>query len=148
MLLPKDTHILVVDGSHARIFRNDGTDRLDLVQLCSTDRTAIADHLRGPDAPGRVFESATVARHAYAAPHPDEMAGNGFAEAAQTLAITMAGSAPVVVAAPPDILGWLRRHRPKEHGKPFMPLAEIARDLVHTPVEDITRILSHHGEPA
>ena len=58
------TWILVMDGSHARIFQKENRAQ-PLIQLQALSHTHEPTHEHGHDKPGRAFESGNTARHAY-----------------------------------------------------------------------------------
>ena len=146
MLVPHGSLILVADGGSMQLLRNGGTDispHCELIETRHCDNPLA--HADGSERPGRAFESAGVARHAYAADdmhqrRKDEFAGTAFAALRRHLQPGMR----VIIVAPPRTMGAIRDH--------YFPgfdahlTAEIDRDLAHWRPHEIAHFLQHHRE--
>lgn len=145
MLIPHDTTILVVDGSHMQLLRNRGTDRApDLELLHEQAMKNPPSRAMGTSAPGRSFGSAVPSRSAYENADRHQRREDDFGHAAlQVLASLHREDAPLILIAPPHMLGALRSELdPKRHTH---ILAEIAKDFAQRDVPDILALLrSYH----
>lgn len=122
MLIPHGTLILVIDGRHSRILRNDGTDsapRLHVLEeRCSHDS--------GGDTPDTVERERKEER---------------FGRDVQTrLWKEVDGDGRAILVAPPHMLGLLRQDRPRH----AHPLAEIGKDWTKLSLPEIAELLQQH----
>jgi protein required for attachment to host cells len=138
------TYVLVIDGGQAKVFRNDGPGRgLETVADMAWQREG-GHHARdlGRDRPGRGFAKASAhARHAYDPKEKlnraDERAFFSRVVAAMEVAQHQRKFDRLVVVAPPRVLGEIRGLLPEALGRAV--LGEVKRDLVHAPLEDVTK---------
>lgn len=136
---PTISWILVADAGKARIFANLGVGK-GIIEVTEGEVTNPLPKTReiGSDKPGRAFESANSARHAMA-PRADwhEQAKEAFAkELAEWLRAALQAKSydQLVIAAPPKMLGSLRRHLDPKVAKALA--GEIDKDLTNsTPAE-------------
>jgi protein required for attachment to host cells len=147
MRLRARTMVLVADGSRMLLLRNNGDAKYPELHVIAHRKIVNPpNHEQMSDAPGVAFSSAGFGRSAYPADDPHQEAEDRFAmEAAAELAKCCAeGDGDVIVVAPSDTLGTLRRH--------YSPLvksrlvAEIDKDLTKHPVPEITRLIERHGD--
>ena len=146
MRLPHDIVVLVADGSRMLLLKNDGD------QVCPDLRVIGHRQMENPpnrellsDAPGLGFSSGYPGRDTFSKSDPHQANEARFlAGAAKALAQYADAAKGLIVVAPPDALGELRRHY--DAGTRKALVAEVDRDLVKHPVDEITRLLSAHGK--
>lgn len=141
---PVSTLVLVADGAHARYFIHRGPGA-GIAALPGRDieEPHAASHELTSDRPGRAQASPGGARSAME-PHHDahDLAEAGFARRlAEGLPEIMraAEADRVIVAAPPRLLGTLRRHLPAFAADRLS--ATLDKDLVKTPAKDLAKHL-------
>jgi len=141
MLIPHATLVLVIDGSRMQLLRNRGTDASPDLEVVEEDRLDNpATHVLGTEAPGRAHESSGGAHHSYAAPDLHQRREDRFAQGAvESLCRKAAGGVPVVVIAPPIMLGTLRA----AYGDRLRDqiLLEVDKDLTRRKAGEITMFL-------
>lgn len=136
------TWIVIADGMHARILRQDAPGG-SLVSALAEEMVDPAVHgfardLKS-DHPGRAFDTGSGARHAMeprSDPHALEKAR--FARCIAELINAAAGRnefAKLVLVAPPKTLGELRADLDERARKRV--IGELARDLVGTPMTEL-----------
>jgi protein required for attachment to host cells len=138
----KTTWIVIADGMHARILRQEARG--------GSLAPALAQELIDPavhgfsrdlksDHPGRAFDTGSGARHAMEPRHdPHEQEKRLFARRVAALINEAAGRnefARLVLVAPPKTLGELRADL-DDHARKRVT-GELARDLVRTPMADL-----------
>jgi protein required for attachment to host cells len=140
MRIPTGAIVLVTDGSRMLLLRNNGDDAFP--ELTVIEHRAIknpSSHEQMSDAPGRSFSSMGPGRSAYQQADPHQQNEDRFAiEAASALTnLLEKNDGSVMVIAPPDTLGVLRRH----YGRAIKDklVLEIHKDLTKHPVAEITR---------
>lgn len=146
MILHHNLVVLVADGSRMLLLRNHGDDAIPdfrLIEHRQLDNPPNRELLS--DAPGLGFSVGYPGRDAFAKSDPHQANEDHFlAQAAEALSAIADSAAGLAVVAPPHALGELRRHYDARTRKALV--AEIDRDLVKHPVDEITRLLSAHGE--
>jgi protein required for attachment to host cells len=141
MLVPHGALILVVDGGKMQLLRNSGRDSDPALELLRKRRLRNPrNHVMGDDAPGRSFQSVGPRRGAHERDDRHQRCEDTFGEQALDTATELAGNAPLIVIAPPHMLGRLRAHR-KPGARPEV-LAEIAKDLAGYSASRITSFLN------
>lgn len=135
--------MLVADGARMLLLRNAGDatyPELDVIVHRSIDNPPNREQMS--DAPGLSFSSMGQGRSAYQEADPHQEIEDRFAaESAAALAKAVAeNDGDVIVVAPPDTLGVLRRHYDRATQERL--LAEIDKDLTGHPVPEITRLIS------
>jgi len=143
LLIPHDALILVADGRKALILRNEGS--LTAPRLV-VERTIAAppnspDHEQGADRPGRVFKGDR--RAAVGDTDRHELAERRFAAAVADAFNAEAGAAPdaaLLIVAPAPTLAALRAALPQ--ALRARVIAEIAKDLVNHPADEIRKVLA------
>lgn len=144
MQIPHSAHILVVDGSRMLILRNKGhVVKPDLEVMTETVFKNPASHELMSDGPGRSHDSMGAGSHAYEAQDPHQRREDDFARDALAKLRQIAGPTdPLVLVAPPRILGALRKLFDKDVQARM--LAEINKDLGHlSPTELENYLLAH-----
>lgn len=148
MRLPHDIVILVADGSRMLLLKNDGDP------VCPDLRVIGHRQMENPsnrellsDAPGLGFSSGYPGRDTFSKSDPHQANEARFlAGAAEALAQAAVGAKGLIIVAPPDALGELRRHYDARIRNVLV--AEITRDFVKHPVDEIASLLSaHEKEP-
>ena len=140
MLVPHGAVILAVDGGKMQLWRNSGRDSAPVLELLRKRRLRNPrTSVMGDDAPGRSFQSVGPRRGAHQPADRHQRREDIFGEQALDLAAEVAGDNPLVLIAPPHMLGRLRAHRGKS-GAPAA--AEIAKDLAGYSGDRIARFLS------
>lgn len=135
---------VIADGTHARFLTRDAETRL----FKDARAPLTAEELRRPvvrsNQPGRVYESATTARHAVEPRNdPRDLAKRMFAQSiAQVLKLarTRRDYDRLVLAAPPRFLGYLRDAIHPSIRRAL--IAELPKDLSHVPEGDLSRHLA------
>jgi len=141
MLVPHGAVILVVDGGKMQLWRNSGRDSAPALELLRKRRLRNPrTSVMGDDAPGRSFQSVGPRRGAHQSVDRHQRREDAFGEQSLDLAAELAGDNPLVVIAPPHMLGRLRAHR-KSNGGPGAA-AEIAKDLAGYSGDRIARFLT------
>jgi protein required for attachment to host cells len=144
MLIPHDTTILVVDGGHVQVLRNRGTDAAPELELLHEQAMKNPpSRAMATDAPGRSFGSAVPTRSAYADADYHQRREDRFGqEALQAVASLGRQDRPLILIAPPRMLGVLRSDLdPTMQGH---ILAEIAKDFAQRHATDILKLLRSH----
>jgi protein required for attachment to host cells len=141
MLMAHGLLVLVVDGSQMKLLRNCGNEarpKLEIVAERHLDNPPTRE--LGTSPPGRSFESANSARHAY--PVEDRHARRerdlGL-EALHRLQAELLPDTPAVLIAPPALLGELRKVI-----KPDLMshiVAQFDKDLTHYAPQEIASFL-------
>lgn len=146
MLVPHNTHILVVDGSRMQILRNRGqAASLELKVIEEAEQTNPASHVLKDDAPGRTHESAGPGGHSYEATDVHQLREDSFAEAALERLVSIAAPEDsLIIIAPPKTLGHLRPRF--DHALRHRIIGEMNKDLAHRPKEEIAMFLRTHQE--
>ncbi len=141
--MPKSiTWIVVADGARARVFRSEGWGSgLEPVESSESEAATRPTRALGTDRPGRVHESADVARHAMAPRvdwHRFEKARFANEIAAMLVRGRKAGAFDrLVMVAPPKTLGDLRGALDKETRNSIS--AELDKDLTHVPPTELRK---------
>jgi len=141
MRIPHDAVVLVADGRKSLFFRNEG-DALfpKLVVEDKSFRPNPAHHEQASDAAGRAMNTrgSSMTEVDFHAQEEARFAAD-VAEALKARALAGAFESLIVVA-PPTTLGELRKHCHKEVARRIA--AEVAKDLVNLPVDQIERVLA------
>jgi protein required for attachment to host cells len=146
MLVPHDCCILVVDGGRMQILRNHGQPASpDLTRVAEYDNVNPASFVLESDAPGRSHDSHGPGSHAYPAADLHQRSEDAFAaRALAELQIVAGNGEPVIIIAPPRILGQLRPLF--DHGLRARIIGEMNKDLAHRPPAEIAVFLRTHQE--
>lgn len=146
MLVPHDTHILVVDGARMQILRNRGqAASLDLEVIQEKTQSNPASHVLEADSPGRTHESSGPGGHAYPAADLHQQREDEFgADALAMLQKTAGPDDGIIIIAPPKMLGQLRPTF--DHAFRARIIGEMNKDLAHRPKEEIAMFLRNHQE--
>ncbi|WP_257538433.1 host attachment protein [Sphingobium sp. CFD-1] len=144
MLITHDTTILVVDGGHVQVFRNRGTDAAPELELLHEQAMKNPpSRAMATDAPGRSFGSAAPTRSAYADADYHQRWQDRFGqEALRAVASLGRQDRPLIVIAPPRMLGVLRGDLDPKMQNHI--LAEIAKDFAQRGDGDILALLQSH----
>ncbi len=145
MKLKNGTIVMVADGSRMLLLRNEGDTvypDLKVIEHRAFENPSNRELLA--DAPGVGFSSMGPGRSTYgdADPHQENedrfaaAAARALAEAAKT------SEGDLIVVAPPDTLGVLRRHYDRTVKARL--LTEIGKDLTKHPVAEIVRLVAAH----
>jgi protein required for attachment to host cells len=147
MKIRNGTIVMAADGAKMLLFRNDGDQKYPILQtLAHHERAHQPAREIGSDRPGRSFGSAEPRRSGYTETDWHQAEENEFAKcASELLSFAAKGSeADLVVIAPPRFLGSLRKVMPKPLQRRV--IAEIDRDLVRHPTDDIVAIIAAHSD--
>jgi protein required for attachment to host cells len=143
MQIPHDSFVLVADGKKSLFFRNEGDGTFpNLIVERKDGHSDLKDREIKSDRPGRSFSSVGSGRSAYEEADFHQLEEDRFAaDTAEMLkARALRGEfESLVVVAPPQTLGELRKHYHKEVEKRLV--AEVPKDLVNMPVAEIEKIL-------
>jgi protein required for attachment to host cells len=139
MDIPRNTHVLVMDGGKLLLFKNDGDEAqpvLSIVEHRLQESAATRD--QGSDGPGTSFESVGPGRSSYEQTDFHQLDEDQFAiDAADMLEREVLASriGALIIMAPPRTLGELRKHL---HGEvKNRVIGEIAKDLAGHPTAEI-----------
>jgi len=145
MQIAKGTWVMVADGARFLLFRNEGT--APAPELVTQAHEAISNppsRDQGSDTPGRAFSSDGVGRSSYEETDWHHQAKEAFAAHAAAIldGATMHDKGAIVVIAPPQTLGELRKHYGAGVAQRLQ--AEIAKDLAgHVTGDIVDAILAH-----
>ena len=145
MLIAKGTWVLAADGARFLLFRNEGN--ASAPELVTQAHEAISNppsRDQGSDMPGRTFSSDGASRSSYEDTDWHRQAKERFAAHAAAIldSAMMRDDGAIVVIAPPQTLGELRKHYGA--GVVSRLRAEIPKDLAgHTTGDIIDAILVH-----
>ncbi len=147
MRLKTGTMVMVADGSRFLLLRNDGDalhPELRVIEHRSFENPANRELLS--DAPGVSFSAISPGRDTFDKTDPHQENENRFAaDAAKALAAAAQSmDGELIVAAPPDTLGVMRRHYDRKIKARL--LAEIDKDFTKHPVGEITRLILAHED--
>ncbi len=142
----QSTWILVADAAHGRIFSTQDGRTIDEVANLAHPAARQHDRDLASDRPGRSFDSAGQGRHAMEPEHhPHDQEAEEFAlELANALEAgrNQHRYKRLVLVAPPEFLGRLRKHLHKDTAR--MVLAEIDKDLVHLDEAALLAYIKEH----
>lgn len=145
MIVPKGTHVMVVDGAKKLLLRNDGEALAPvLTKIEHTDDPAPSTAASGSDRPGRSFQSTGTARSGYEEPDYHQQGEDVYAVAAanQLNALALDPNASLILVAAPHVLGIMRDHlTPAALGK---IRAQFAKDYASRSAHDIAAMLANH----
>ena len=141
MLVPHGALVLVVDGSRMQLLRNRGKDNAPELEIIGEQIQADPPtRALASDGPGRSFESAGSTRHAYATTDYHQQREDRFGEMALAfLQSNGSHDAPIVLIAPPHMLGELRKARNTQIER--RTIAEIDKDLTHLQAQELAAFL-------
>lgn len=142
MKLKQDALVLVVDGSRMLLLRNNGTaTEPDLAVVEHRQFENEPNRTLFADAPGLSAGMVHPGRSTHDQGDPHREREIEFCRGAAALLdkVTLEEDGDVIVVAPPQALGELRRHYSREVSARLT--GEVAKDLVKHPVSDITRLL-------
>jgi protein required for attachment to host cells len=142
--VPANALVLVSDGRHARLLRNQGTPvKPQLIIEQALDRVNPATRDQGTDQPGRKHGSDGVSRSAIEQTDWHAQEEERFAAEIADLLYKLGHAGKfdeLVVVAPPKMLGDLRaKFHPEVSGA---VIAELPKDLTQYSVPEIGRMLS------
>jgi protein required for attachment to host cells len=135
--------VMVGDGEKALLFRNEGDERypnLQVVNVLEQENPKSSE--QGTDRPGRAFSSVGTARSAMQETNWHKLEKHRFAKQIADALYSAAHRgqySKLVIAAPPMIMGDLRKAMHKEVSDKVV--AEVSKDLTNMPPPEIERIL-------
>ncbi|WP_313809412.1 host attachment family protein [Sphingobium sp.] len=144
MQIDHDAMVLVADGRKMLFFRNRGSSlnpNLEAEAVKSQDNPA--DREQASDAPGRASNSVGSHRSSMGQTNFHDLEEVRFAAQAADLLKRRALAhefEKLIVVAPPNALGEMRKHYHKEVQNRLV--GEIAKDLSNHPVPEIERIIA------
>lgn len=136
--------VMVGDGQKALFFRNEGDStypNLEVVDVMEQENPASS--VQGTDRPGRVHSSYGTARSAMQETNWHKLEKHRFAKDIADALYTAAHKGQfekLVIAAPPMIMGDLRKAMHKEVSDKVV--AEISKNLTNMPPHEIEKILA------
>ena len=145
MDIPRNAHVLVVDGRKLLFFKNVGSVAAPTLSLAThREQTSAATRDQGSDMPGTMHQSVGSARSGYEQTDFHQLDEDRFADdAAEMLkSEVLAGhiEALIVIAAP-RTLGELRKRYHSEVAKRVV--GEIAKDIVGRPTDEIAKLIAN-----
>lgn len=142
-LLAKGTWAVVMDEERAIILENGGT--VDAPRLHEVERMAGEPLAPYSDRPGRAHDAAKDQRSAMEQPDLDRLAGERLAARVVDHLRKVAGDRPLVLSAPPQVLGALRDELERQgalHGPARLNLlCTMDKTLTGMPVAKLPPIL-------
>ncbi len=147
VMIDHNAWVMVGDGQKALFFRNEGDStypNLEIVQVLQQDNPSTSE--QGSDRPGRTHASVGTARSAMQETDWHKLEKHRFAkEIADALYTAAHGGRydKLVIAAPPMIMGDLRKAMHKEVSDKI--IAEVSKDLTNMPPHEIEKILTGHS---
>lgn len=143
MQIPNEALVLVADGRKLLFLRNKGDETIpDLRVESHHEQDNPSDREQSSDAPGRAFASVGTARSAMEETDFHQLEKDRFAaEAAEMLRRRALANdfERLIVAAPPQTLGELRKHYHKVVEQRL--IGEVSKDLTGMPIPAIERAL-------
>jgi protein required for attachment to host cells len=139
--------VMVGDGEKALFFRNEGDSthpNLQVVDVLEHENPKSSE--QGTDRPGRSSSSVGTARSAMQETNWHKLEKHRFAKQIADTLYTAAHRgqySKLVIAAPPMIMGDLRKAMHKEVSDKVV--AEVSKDLTNMPPDQIERILVGNG---
>jgi protein required for attachment to host cells len=146
-MIDHDARVMVGDGQKALFFRNEGDatyPNLKIVQVLEQDNPSTRE--QGSDRPGRTHSSVGTARSAMQETNWHKLEKHRFAKDIADALYSAAHSGrydKLVIAAPPMIMGDLRKAMHKEVSDKVV--AEVSKDLTNMPPHEIEKILAGNG---
>ena len=147
VMIDHDAWVMVGDGQKALFFRNEGDatyPNLEIVQVLEQDNPSTRE--QGSDRPGRTHSSVGTARSAMQETNWHKLEKHRFAKDIADALYSAAHSGrydKLVIAAPPMIMGDLRKAMHKEVSDKVV--AEVSKDLTNMPPHEIEKILAGNG---
>ena len=144
VIIDHDAWVMVGDGQKALFFRNEGDStypNLEIVEVLHHDNPSTS--AQGSDRPGRTQSLVGTARSAMRETNWHKLEKHRFAkDLAEALYTAAHGGRydKLVIAAPPMIMGDLRRAMHKEVSDKVV--AEVSKDLTNMPPHEIEKILA------
>lgn len=139
MDIPRDTHVLVMDGGKMLLFKNDGDEVQPVLNIVMHDeQNSAATRDQGSAQPGSTHESVGSRRSSYEQTDFHQLDEDKFAiDAADMLKRkVLAGKIDaLIIVAAPRTLGELRKHFHGEVEKRV--LGEISKDVAGLPTDGI-----------
>jgi protein required for attachment to host cells len=135
---------MVGDGERAVFFRNEGDavyPHLQVVDVMEQDNPRTSE--QGTDRPGRTYSSVSTHRSAMQETNWHKPEKHRFAKEITDVLYAAAHRgqySKLVIAAPPMIMGDLRKAMHKEVTDKIV--AEVAKDLTNMPAPEIERVLA------
>lgn len=140
--------VMVGDGEKALFFRNEGDathPNLEVVDVLEQENPRTSE--QGTDRPGRAFSSMGSRRSAMQETNWHKLEKHRFAKEIADILYTAAHRgdySQLVIAAPPMIMGDLRKAMHKEVSDKIV--AEVAKDLTNMPSDAIEKALCANGK--
>ncbi len=147
VMIDHDAWVMVGDGQKALFFRNEGDStypNLEIVDVLHHDNPRTGE--QGSDRPGRTHSSVGAARSAMQETNWHKLEKHRFAKDIANALYSAAHSGrydKLVIAAPPMIMGDLRKAMHKEVSDKVV--AEVSKDLTNLPPHEIEKILAGHA---
>ena len=147
VMIDHDAWVMVGEDQKALFFRNEGDatyPNLEIVQVLEQDNPSTRE--QGSDRPGRTHSSVGTARSAMQETNWHKLEKHRFAKDIADALYSAAHSGrydKLVIAAPPMIMGDLRKAMHKEVSDKVV--AEVSKDLTNMPPHEIEKILAGNG---
>lgn len=146
VMIEHDAWVMVGDGQKALFFRNEGDTtypNLKIVDVILQENPSTSEP--GSDRPGRTHASIGTARRAMQETNWHKLEKHRFAKDIADALYSAAHSGrydKLVIAAPPMIMGDLRKAMHKEVSDKVV--AEVSKNLTNMPPHEIEKILVGH----
>ncbi len=145
MIINRKAWIVVADGGRANVYENVGEiGELKLALVRSSSQHTGHTHELGRDKPGRMNDNSGYSKSALESTNIHEVAEDRFLKGVMDhLAqdVQSGECAEVILIAPPQALGDLRKHLPANVAK--VVVGEIGKDYTHVTVNELQKTLMH-----
>jgi protein required for attachment to host cells len=145
LMIQKGEWVVVCDGAKALVLHNVGDAKFPTLKTLEVfEQPDLRTHDLGADVPGRAFNSASNLRSAVGQTDWHDQTEQAFlAKLAHHLdaAVAAGKTKSLIVVAPPRALGMLRPVY--SHALKGAVRAEVDKDLVKMPVDEIEKHLTH-----
>lgn len=143
MIINRQAWIVVADGGRANVYKNVGEiGEIKLVLVRSTNQHTEHTHELGRDKPGRMNDNSGYSKSALESTNIHEVAEDRFLKLViEHLAqdVQAGECKEVVLIAPPQALGDLRKHLPANVAK--VVVGEIGKDYTHMAINELQKTL-------
>jgi len=143
MIINRQAWIVVADGGRANVYKNVGEiGEVKLALVRSTNQHTEHTHELGRDRPGRMNDNSGYSKSALESTNIHEVAEDRFLKAViEHLAqdVQAGDCKEVVLIAPPQALGDLRKHLPANVAK--VVVGEIVKDYTHMAINELQKTL-------
>jgi len=143
MIISRQAWIVVADGGRANVYKNVGEiGEIKLALVRSTNQHTEHTHEIGRDRPGRLSGNSGNAKSALESTDLHQVAEDRFLKAVVehlTLDVQEGACKEIVLIAPPQALGEIRKHLPANVSK--VVVSEMGKDYTHMAINELQKTL-------